>query len=92
MNTCLGDHLVVKRTHIFLDQLPISPAAASEEEEMEGVGKCVVWVRKCGGGGVCLKHMETVQHVCWHHKGDYLATVTAAASSKLLQFFFMIFI
>lgn len=75
VNTGLADHLIVKRTHSFLQQLPVS-SEASGVKESEEEGKCVMWERE--GEKIRMKHLETVQQVCWHGKGDYLASVTAA--------------
>ena len=86
INTSLGDHVVVKHTHYFLQQLPVSCAPDGEEKGTEAEEGCVVWRREGEEEEVHVKHVTTVQHVCWHGKGDYLASLTTtAARCKLLM-------
>ena len=67
VNSQVGDHLVVSHTTTLLSQLPVSSS--------EGGSTTVQWRRE--GDRVCIQHSKPVQQVCWHAKGDYLATVCA---------------
>ena len=70
MNSEVGDHVVVKATRQFLDDLPLS---VGQSDAVLGGG--VDWGKE--DNRIVLGHPKPVQQVCWHGKGDYFATVTA---------------
>ena len=69
VNSEVGDHVVVKTTRLFLDELPVGLG------QSDAVVGGVDWGRE--GDRIILDHPKPVQQVCWHGKGDYFATVTA---------------
>ena len=69
VNSQVGDHVVVKHTTTLLSQLPLSG------DEGASTRSVVQWRRE--GDRVCIRHSKPVQQVCWHVRGDYLASVTA---------------
>lgn len=90
VNSQMGDHLVVKHTSALLSDLPLS--ANVEDASTSGLVTGVQWGRE--GDRVYVKHSKPVKQVCWHARGDYVATLTAdgkvlfwSMSSKLILAF-----
>lgn len=73
VNSEVGDQLCVRRTVSLLSELPLggSVGEASSRAALGGVE----WRRE--GERVHIKHSKPVQQVCWHCRGDYLASVSA---------------
>lgn len=65
----VGDHLLVKHTSALLSQLPLGVPTTAEAT------MAVQWGRE--GDRVYIKHIKPVKQVCWHIRGDYVATVAA---------------
>ena len=71
LNSTVGDHLIVKRTTCFLEELPFDAGEAS------GAPEQVQWSWEGREGRVSITHARPVRQFCWHCRGDYLAAVTA---------------
>ena len=65
----VGDHLLTKHTTALLSQLPLEVASTAE------ASMAVQWGSE--GDRVYIKHIKPVKQVCWHVRGDYVATVAA---------------
>lgn len=82
VNSNVGDHLAVKHTNTLLGQLPLGVGEASNTGSHLGEAE---WgrdkEREGEGERVWIKCSKPVQQVCWHVRGDYLATVAADGKS-----------
>lgn len=67
----VGDHLVVKHTASFLVEVGESIGGSSDG----GVPGDIHWDKD--KDRLHITHTKPVKQVCWHAKGDYLATVTS---------------
>lgn len=66
LNSEVGDHLIVRATRQYLDQLLLEDCAGEVDVRWRRDEKRII-----------LDHPKLVQQVCWHGRGDYFATVTA---------------
>ena len=73
LNSEVGDHLIVRATREYLDQLLLESCAGEVD---------VHWKRD--GETIILDHPKLVQQVCWHGRGDYFATVTADGENSVV--------
>ena len=67
----VGDSLAVKHTAAFLEELPFNVGEADSTQHVQ-------WGWEKSKARVDISHSKSVRQFCWHSKGDYLATVTAA--------------
>lgn len=65
----------MKHTATLLSELPVSAASVG------GASGTVTWGRE--GDRVHIKHCRPVKQVCWHVRGDYMATVAADGKALL---------
>ena len=77
VNSQVGDHLIVKQTSILLSQLPLDV----DSEEQGSVA--ARWGRE--GQDVYVQHSKPVKQVCWHTRGDYVATVAGDGKIVIIE-------